>query len=308
MRTYNFPQSRITDHRINFTTHRLSTVLEGDLEELIDQVTSYYNAQKLKDATGSNGSTPEVRLHQVMSAGRARLVAAGVAPAEAAIDVDLFVRTIRNWDWAQVITAQSESIPSQLEPRLDDWLARRARHEPAAYIVGTKEFWGLEFRVTSAVLVPRPETELIVEEAVRLFAAGAASAGIDPPRRLRLADVGTGSGCIAVSLARELPHGRIVATDISLAALAVARENAERHGVADRVAFVASSFLEGADGSFDAIAANPPYVSEKSAIGPGGKPWRMSLRWRCSEAPTGCAISAACSTPRRLGRGRAGGS
>jgi len=199
-----------------------------------------------------------------MAAGRAHLVAAGVAPAEAAIDVDLFVRTILNWDRAQVITAQSEGIPSHLEPRLNDWLTRRARHEPAAYIVGTKEFWGLDLRVTPAVLVPRPETELIVEEALRLFTGGSAGAMSDPAHGLRLADVGTGSGCIAVSLARELPYSRIVATDISTEALAVARENAKRHGVADRITFVASSYLEGANGSFDAIAANPPYVSERA--------------------------------------------
>jgi release factor glutamine methyltransferase len=205
-----------------------------------------------------------VTLHQIMAAGRTRLVAAGVAPAEAAIDVDLFVRTILKWDRAQVITAQSERVPSQLEPMLDAWLVRRARHEPAAYIVGTKEFWGLEFCVTPAVLVPRPETELIVEEALRLAADQSGSSGIDRALGLRLADVGTGSGCIAVSLARDLPRGRIVATDVSTEALAVARENAERHGVADRITFVASPYLEGTDGSFDVIAANPPYVSEKA--------------------------------------------
>lgn len=198
-----------------------------------------------------------------MSAGRTRLVAAGVAPAEAAIDVDLFVRTILNWDRAQVITAQSERVPPQLETQLDAWLVRRARHEPAAYIVGTKEFWGLEFRVTPAVLVPRPETELIVEQALSLPAAQAGTAG-DATRTQRFADIGTGSGCIAVALARELPNSRIVATDVSIDALAVARENAERHDVADRITFVTAPYLERTTGMFDVIAANPPYVSEKA--------------------------------------------
>jgi release factor glutamine methyltransferase len=103
------------------------------------------------------------------------------------------------------------------------------------------------------VLIPRPETEFVVEEAAALVGALPST---------RLADIGTGSGNIAVSLARELPRARIVATDVSADALAVARRNAERHGVADRVTFVATSYLEGVEGTFDLIAANPPYVRD----------------------------------------------
>lgn len=197
-------------------------------------------------------------LHQVLAGAKARLVEAGIPAPEATLDVEVLARTILGWDRARIITERAAGAPSALEPRFSEWVARRARHEPTAYIVGVKEFWGLDFRVTPSVLIPRPETEVLVEEALRLL-------GGEPPHEasaIRLADIGTGSGCIAVSLARELPGCRIVATDVSTPALAVARENAARHGVADRIEFVAASYLDGIAGRFDAIAANPPYVRE----------------------------------------------
>ena len=206
-------------------------------------------------------------LHQVLAEGRARLVAGGIPSQEAAIDVELFARTILDWDRAQIITAQSSPVPDALEPRFSLWVGRRSRHEPSAYIVGSKEFWGLDFTVTPAVLVPRPETEIIVEEALRLFAAPSDNRAARP----RIADIGTGSGNIAVSLAHALPHCSIVATDVSTDALAVAAQNAVRHGVANRIEFVAASYLEGVAGEFDAIAANPPYVRELDRAGLGAE-------------------------------------
>lgn len=197
-------------------------------------------------------------LHQLLAEGRRRLVAAGIPAGDAAIDVEVFARTILDWDRAQVIMAQSSPAPEHLEPRFSLWLDRRARHEPTAYIVGVKEFWGLDFAVTPAVLVPRPETEIIVEEALRLFAESSVSHLARP----RIADIGTGSGNIAVSLAHALPHCSIVATDVSTDALTVAAQNAARHGVADRIAFIATSYLDGIAGEFDVITANPPYVRE----------------------------------------------
>ena len=101
---------------------------------------------------------------------RARLVAAGIDPTAAAIDVDLFARTILGWDRARVADRLGPSrLPPALEPRFSEWIRRRARREPAAYIVGIREFWGLDFRVTPAVLIPRPETEFIVEEALAIL-------------------------------------------------------------------------------------------------------------------------------------------
>ena len=190
-------------------------------------------------------------LQDALAAARARLVASGIAADEARVDVDLFARTILGWDAAKLLSELRGSVPSGLEPRFTEWLDRRATHEPSAYIVGVREFWGLDLVVTPAVLIPRPCTELIVEEAVGLLTA-------HPD--WRVAEIGTGSGCIAVSVAHSVPGVRIVATDLSGDALAVAGANAEQHGVADRIRFVETSYLDGLAGPFDLLLANPPYV------------------------------------------------
>lgn len=222
-------------------------------------------------------------LHEKLAEGRARLVAAGIAHADAAVDVDLYARTILGWDRARLIAEGSGAAPAGLEPEFSQWIARRARREPSAYIVGEREFWGLDFAVTPAVLIPRPETELIVEEALRILGTGGleattrsggsmagpggpggpnAAVAQNPAGRVRVADIGTGSGCVAVALAHERTDCRLVATDVSAAALGIARANAVRHHVADRIAFVNTSYLDGVRGPFDLITANPPYVKE----------------------------------------------
>lgn len=193
-------------------------------------------------------------LQQKLSAARDRLIASGIAADQAAIDVDLYARTILGWDRATLLTERAGPVPPALEPRFSEWLDRRAAREPTAYIVGTREFWGLDFRVTPSVLIPRPETEFVVEEALT---------HLRPLHGARIADIGTGSGCIAVALAHELPDCHIVATDVSADALAVARANAEAHGVAQRIEFFAASYLGGVQGDFDLIAANPPYVRDR---------------------------------------------
>ena len=137
-------------------------------------------------------------------------------------------------------------------------VARRERREPVSYILGTREFWGLDFEVGPDVLIPRPETELIVEETLALVGRDGSP---------RIIDVGTGSGCIAIVLAREIPGARITATDVSVDALAVARRNAMRHGVADRVTFIETSFLDGIESGADVIVSNPPYVPSVSDRG-----------------------------------------
>ncbi len=155
-------------------------------------------------------------------------------------------------------------------------VARRAAGEPTQYLTGKQEFWGLEFEVTPAVLIPRPETEHVIE--VALERLGARGIKIDlvtgaPSPQLRIADVGTGSGCLAVALARELPHAEITATDISAAALDVARRNAARHAVADRVHFIECDLLHALSdspitprlSSLDLIVSNPPYVARNDS-------------------------------------------
>jgi release factor glutamine methyltransferase len=195
-------------------------------------------------------------IFQTLAAARARLVAAGVSPREAAVDVELFARAALGWDRARLLTDQSAPTPAALEPQFSQWLSRRERREPSAYIIGAREFWGLDLRVTPAVLIPRPETEFIVEEALAMIESGRLTAS----GPLRIADIGTGCGCIAVSLAHELAQCHVTATDVSAEALAVARHNADRHGVHDRIVFAETSYLDGIDGPFDLIASNPPYV------------------------------------------------
>ena len=180
---------------------------------------------------------------------------AGINPTEAAIDVDVYARAILGWDRARILLNYHGPVPATLEPKFSEWIARRERFEPTAYILGKREFWGLDFAVSPAVLIPRPETELVVEEAV----ARAAGSSGQPPR---IADIGTGSGNIAVAVAYQRQDCSMVATDVSRDALAVARDNAIRHGVADRIDFVCASYLDGVAGPFDLITANPPYVRE----------------------------------------------
>lgn len=200
-------------------------------------------------------------LYERLAAAREQLVRADIDPREAAIDVDVYARAILKWDRARILLHHLDPVPDQLEPTFSAWLARRERFEPTAYIVGEREFWGLDFLVTPAVLIPRPETELVVEEAV------ARAKG----RRVRFADIGTGSGCIAVAVAHEVPDLEGVATDISAAAVEVAQANAHRHDVAGRLEFVCTSYLDGVTGVFDLIAANPPYVRDvdRRGLAPG---------------------------------------
>ena len=195
-------------------------------------------------------------LHERLAAAREQLVRAGINPRDAAIDVDLYARTILKWDRARLLLDYHESVPVQLEPTFSEWIARRQRFEPTAYIVGVREFWGLDFLMTPAVLIPRPETELVVEATAEIVQR--VMSGESP----RMADIGTGSGNIAVSIAHLLPNCTFVATDVSQPALDVARQNAFRHGVADRIEFVCTSYLDGISREFDLITANPPYVRD----------------------------------------------
>lgn len=146
-------------------------------------------------------------------------------------------------------------LSAEEEERLSEWMERRVRGEPTQYITGWQEFWGLDFEVTPDVLIPRPETEHLVEAVLKLNRSE--SPGI--------VDVGTGSGCIAVALAKEIPQSRIFAIDQSRNALQVAARNAEKHGVCQRIEFRSGNLLdplslEEFQGAFDFIVSNPPYV------------------------------------------------
>jgi release factor glutamine methyltransferase len=163
--------------------------------------------------------------------------------------------------------AHPEELVSEADAqRFQALLTRRAAGEPTQHLTGKQEFWGLEFEVTPDVLIPRPETEHVIEVALDRLAVREIRAGRKPTLTgdgLQIIDVGTGSGCIAIALAKELPTARIVATDISAAALAVARRNATRHSVEDRVMFLQFSLLTQPAGEYDLIVSNPPYIGRK---------------------------------------------
>lgn len=161
-------------------------------------------------------------------------------------------------DRTYLIINFNQQIPEDVLSKYQTMVARRAAGEPLQYITGRQEFFGLEFEVTPDVLIPRPETELIVEETIRLVQT------IRHARPL-IIDVGAGSGCIALALARELDDARVIASDISMSALRIAHRNAERHALENRVGFVASDLLDAfaAEPFADFILSNPPYVSDE---------------------------------------------
>src|SRR5215468_10575533 len=161
-------------------------------------------------------------------------------------------------DRSYLVINFNQRLSEDLLSNFQAMIGRRAAGEPLQYITGRQEFFGLDFEVTPDVLIPRPETELIVEEAIRIVQQ-------DGVARPVIVDVGAGSGAIAVALARELGEARVIASDVSEAALRVARRNAARHGLGDRVDFIASDLLDAfAEEEFaDFILSNPPYVSSK---------------------------------------------
>jgi release factor glutamine methyltransferase len=199
-----------------------------------------------------------VTIHGQVAAARQRLRAAGISPAESDLDARLLAQHVLGWTAERFLTDAQASEPGDFATRYGLLVARRAAREPLAYIVGLREFWGLDFEVSPAVLIPRPSTELIVEAVIERFPDRAAP--------LALADVCTGCGCVAIAIAHERPASTVVATDISRDALAVARRNATRHGVADRVTFRHGDLVDGIlNSELDAIVANPPYVLDRAA-------------------------------------------
>ena len=148
--------------------------------------------------------------------------------------------------------------------RYEDALAQRSQGVPAQYITGHQEFWGMDLIVSPAVLIPRPETEHLIEAVLdRVGRFGMGRRASSPVENLKIIDVGTGSGCIALALAKELPQAEIHATDFSPAALEIARANAARHQFDTRIRFHEADLLEGLQkNAFDFVVSNPPYVGE----------------------------------------------
>ena len=175
-------------------------------------------------------------------------------------DAELLLRYATRRDKAYLLTHPDAELTAKQQATYEEWLSRRAKHEPVQYITGEQEFYGLTLRVTPDVLIPRPETEHLVEAALARATRDSAT---------RIADVGAGSGAIAIALAHKLPQAQLTALDRSPAALAVALGNAQRHEVADRVRCMESDLLRAVSRErFDMIVSNPPYVPDNEELEP----------------------------------------
>ena len=174
---------------------------------------------------------------------------------EARLEAELLLMHALKIDRVRLYERLQDELPIRGGDYYRRLIHRRRAHEPTPYIVGHKEFFGLEFEISRSALIPRPETETLVQLAID-FARDRY-----PDKRFTIADVGAGSGVIAVALAYELPDARVIATDVSKRALALARRNAERHGVAARIDFVAGDILDPVAGRVEIIASNLPYVT-----------------------------------------------
>ena len=199
----------------------------------------------------------------------AQLRAAGVSSHTLAAELLLMHALGRDRTW--LYAHPEEAIPDSAAHLFASLLARRAAGEPTQHLTGKQEFWSLEFEVTPDVLIPRPETEHVIEVALDRLAVREIRAGRKQTfsgEGLQIADVGTGSGCIAIVLAKELPGATVYATDISSAALAVACRNAARHSVSDRIHLIEANLLDGDSlltPLFDLIVSNPPYIGRREA-------------------------------------------
>jgi release factor glutamine methyltransferase len=173
----------------------------------------------------------------------------------AELDARLLAGHVLGLDLTGMITAAAKPITADEAVRLEDAARRRLAGEPVARIVGRKEFWGLPLTLSAATLVPRPDTETVVELALEMMRVAPR-----PNRRLRIVDIGTGSGAILLALLSELPDANGVGTDISAAALSMAKLNAAHFGLSGRASFVACDYAAALRGTFDLMVSNPPYI------------------------------------------------
>jgi release factor glutamine methyltransferase len=197
-----------------------------------------------------------------------RLQAAGIDSAR--LDAEVLICHALRVEKSQLYVSLHEPLEPSARRRFGDLLVRRLHREPVAYIIGSQEFWSLDFLITPDVLIPRPETERLVE--ISLQCAGAFNGDLP----LRILDIGTGSGALAVTLAKELPPAQVLATDVSPAALEIAGGNAARHQVADRVKLRNSNLFDSIRGyEFHLIVSNPPYIAsgEFAALAPEVSDW-----------------------------------
>lgn len=216
---------------------------------------------------------PNTDVRSALRDGIARLE--GESVPSAALAAELLLMHVLQRDRAWIYAHPEYELDAATQEKYLSLVARRASGIPTQHLTGHQEFWGLDFEVTADVLIPRPETEHVVEVALDRLGVGSDPASPRCKHEFLIADVGTGSGCIAISLAHELPAARITAIDISAAALGVARRNAARLAVAERITFIECSLLDAVlhqspvtghqSPLFDLIVSNPPYIGRREA-------------------------------------------
>jgi release factor glutamine methyltransferase len=201
-----------------------------------------------------------VQLKDVLTSAVDRLTAARVGSPR--MNAELLLMFTLECDRAYLFAHPERELTVEEQDRFEESLTQRARGVPAQYITGHQEFWGMDFIVSPAVLIPRPETEHVIETVLQLVEKNDGDRA-SLPGPIQIVDLGTGSGSIALALAKELPRAEIHATDISAAALDVAHANAARHQLENRIHFHQTDLLQGFDpGTFDFVVSNPPYVGE----------------------------------------------
>jgi release factor glutamine methyltransferase len=194
---------------------------------------------------------------EALLAARARLAAVSKNPRR---DAEVLLAHVLGCGLTALLTHPERILSPAETNQFETLVLRRVASEPVQYITGVQEFFGLEFEVSRDVLIPRPETEHLVEAVLARF---------ERESEPRIVDVGTGSGAIAVALAYALPRARLTALDLSSAALAVARRNAQRHGVMERITLLQSDLLSAVESSeFDAVVSNPPYIAAGEMLEP----------------------------------------
>lgn len=198
-----------------------------------------------------NREAPPPTLKKVLQEGTALLQRSG-SPSPR-LDAELLLAGVLKRDRVFLYRESGAAMEKEALERYRGLIGRRQAGEPVAYILGKKEFWSLDFIVDRRVLIPRPDTEVLVEEVIRLFRDR-------NDGTLSFIDVGTGSGALAVTLARLFPGARVTASDISREALGIAAANSERHGVRRRIDFFRGDLLDAVKGPFDCIVSNPPYI------------------------------------------------
>ena len=297
---------------MRFSFPKSATGLAGYLILCSEVAGRIIRRKQKKSRTGAQSSTPGLRLRtsklklqlstefvkraqmttsiaEAILQGAHRLRQAGVP--EARREARSLLAHVLDRDRSFILSHAEDPIREEPLSQFNEYLERRAQREPLQYITGHQEFFGLDFEVTADVLIPRPETELLVEAAVKL-AAGRPTAPF-------ICDVGTGSGCLAITLVHELrktPGARAVAVDISPAALAIAKRNAARHSVSEQVDFVVSDCFAALDpqnprqSSFDLIVSNPPYVADAALTGLQREVRDFEPRLALAAGPDGLAI------------------